>query len=464
MDAIYDRMMDVMNESDSDSEDEDNVDDDYDANIERAEEEIMGLEAPRVNVEPKPLTVEVEEFDREHNILEREKMEKFIKDVVVDESPIFTAPISTTITMEGTLANVRFHEAEFIHELLPSEDVVLIKCNFGKIIFENYREPVKVKKTNRGRKKKEKRHKHRKIQGDGTCFNSQITFVVRSLLDPIPESGIIPSDTRVYKFKVFRTGRIQLPGVRPQLIHDVVACTEKIVHLLNFHLHPGVEDITKLVHMVNINPVMKNYKFMARMAPNELIDLMVLKQLLLEEKQRQQRRRAAQVLGAENANVVDESPAHPNIYDVKYTREETKLSIKFHTPVAKNRKKKARVNIFMRGKFNILGAFDEEVTAQIYKYLEWLFTKQRDRLIVSVPVGTAELSWEENISHSETPEEIARIVYDMWLGLPPLPELTDTEMNTIWSTIDKWYENEMKEISHAITEYFSGTDLATVFA
>src|SRR5690606_36423512 len=143
----------------------------------------------------------------------------------------------------------------------------------------------------------------------------------------------VPSNSKISKFKIFRTGEIQLPGVKPHLIQDVVIRSQCIAKMMDLYLAPRAK-----VTLKRINPVMKNYKFTVKLPLGALIDLTTLKRSLKQ-------------IQPVNA---------PKIFDVKYTREDTKLSIKFNTPVHKKAKKCTRVNIFMRGKVNILGASDVE--------------------------------------------------------------------------------------------------------
>lgn len=489
MDAAYDRMFDLLN--DDDSVDDNIENDEYNEELAAVEMEIQNLQPPNVDITVRPALLEVEEFDPENNLLDPAVLRRFMGDYF-EENSIFTAPISTTNTMEGYLANVRFHEAELIKELIPDEDIVLIRCNFGKLIYDGYTEPVRIKTSNRGRKKKEKKKKLRKIQGLGTDFNSQITFVVRSgtnppLIDAPDGTKIVPPGSRVYKFKVFRTGKIQLPGVRPDLICDVIDCTKKIVKILNFHLYPGVEDPAKIVRIVNINPVMKNYKFISKLNPGQIIDLGVLKRILLRQKYRFPSGRKQNDITDEEvleyiATQTDDPPpngeelemrrlemeeletlppAHPAIFDVKYTREDTKLSIKFSTPIYKKPKKRTRVNIFMRGKINILGAFDAVVTNQIFNYLRWIFTNHIDDEILvdeQIDLNCPE-PWVENIEHPESEEELQKIIEDMILALPSLPWMSMDEYDTMMGFIDECYREEMQAIDTALSDFLRGSDL-----
>lgn len=473
MDAAFDRMLDLMNDSDdeSDVESDDNVEnEDYNAEMAEMENQIRQMQAPAVNIEPRPQMIEVVEFDAENNVLDPVIRAAFKSEFVFEESHIFTTPVSTTNTMEGYMSNVQFHERDLIQELIPDEDLVLYRCNYGKLKYEGYTEPVKERKTNRGRKKKEKKKKLRKKQGDGVDFNSQITFVVRSSEAPpciesddpdLPPS--VPYGTKVYKFKIFRTGKLQLPGVHQHLIDDVIACTKKIVQVLNFHLHPAEENPMKLTKVVNINPVMKNYKFMVKLPPGHIIDMEMLRQIISRE-------RAKQFIVPDDAEPINFSeqepvaPEHPPIFMLKYTRQDTKLSIKFSTPIYKKPKKKTRINIFMRGKINVLGAFYAGVTKQICEYLHWIFEQNYNRIIVpegivdNTPVAP---TWVTNIEQCDD-GEFENIINQFINWLPPLPTITDEEYNHAMKFIDDVYCEAIDDANSYIREHFAGTEIGKI--
>ena len=326
--------------------------------------------------------VVINAVDEQNNVLNMDIRERFQHELRFAADDIFSQPITTTITMEGFLSNVRFKEEEFIKILgdCVSKDVVVIDCNYGKYVYPGYIEPVKIKTNNRGRKKKVKESKPRKKQGTGRCFNSQVTFQIRAGYGPEPvyneafendhslPEWIVDSKTPVYKFKVFRTGKIQLPGAKPHIIDDVISKIDILISILNNKLHPREASPDLLTNVININPVMKNYKFiLGAKKHDDIVDLGALKLHLLD------------VRGKSLDDV-------PPIDDVKYTREETKLFIEFKTPINKDQKKHTRVNIFMSGKVNILGAFDHDMTLNICRYLYSLF-KHNSRFITRADVG-----------------------------------------------------------------------------
>ena len=342
-----------------------------------------------------------------------ELIDTFRAETIYHDNDIFTAPVLTTGTMEGYIKNVSFHEEKLIQIVRPDENVVMYRCNYGKVIYHGYSEPVPVKKTNRGRKKKIKVKKNRKKQGAGTDFNSQITFVVPTQLRPV--SPVVDPHTRVYKFKVFRTGKIQMPGARSVTIDDVVDCCEVVVDTLNAYLHydSPPEEQAKLERL---QLVMKNYKFIVRLDEHYIIDLTLLYEILSR---------------ARDAG----SPA-ARIFNVVYTRQLSKLSVRFLTPLKHAPHKCTLVNIFMSGKINILGAFSAADSYRICDYLYNVFAENRAALIVREGVPRArpaqiveygphlppmnaeeEAEWLYLLEHWDMAHLEAEPVYDLFMDL-----------------------------------------------
>ncbi len=451
-----DNALDHMFDSDSSDSSEDNIveDDDYDGALANAIQAMLVLAAPNINIPIRHLMVEPTDFDIQNNVLYGDAREAFKTECVYPETHLFTQPVSTTNTMEGYMSNVSFHERDLIEELLPDQEIVMYRCNYGKLMYPGYSEPVKIRKTNRGRKKKEKKKKPRKKQGNGDDFNSQVTFVVRSTLLDEPEdydeegNAIVSPDDKVYKFKVFRTGKVQLPGVRQHLIEDVICCAEKISQTLNFHLHPGECDPSRMTNIIHLNPVMKNYKFVLKLPPGHIIDMEGLRVVLNRE-----RFLRPELLDAPGPEV---APEHPPIFMLKYTRQDTKLSIKFSTPIYQKPKKRTRINIFMRGKINILGAFDIKKTTQICNYLHWIFEMNPD-LIVSEgfkQVAEVEPIWEENIAEM-TDDEYVDMLSQQTMELP---EISDTDYLEILEFITAVYDKKLAEANEFVADYFAGTE------
>lgn len=316
-------------------------------------QELIEITAPAVEEAPpvKQEMVVIEEYDSTTNIMSPEVRTAMEEERIYHETDLFTEPVPTTITVDGFLSNVNCHEAQLINQITPDEVILQVRSNFGIVTYPGFVLPVKVKQSNRGRKKKIKMTKPRKKQGSGLEFNSQTTCLL--------SMNKLTGSDGFYKFKIFRTGQIQLPGVQRDRLSDVIAGVKYIVDALNKSIHAGEENPAKLTHAVNVNPVMKNYKFCLKIPDNHIIHLRRLVQVLKDDQ-----RRARE----------DQTYHLPVIYMIKYTRAETsKVSMKFVTPTAKDPKKTTRFNIFMRGKINILGAFDAEKSTEICEYLHNVF-------------------------------------------------------------------------------------------
>jgi hypothetical protein len=95
-------------------------------------------------------------------------------------------------------------KVDHIDNFEPTEIIPRIASNFCSAILPMYdAEFINKEKSNRGRKPKaDKKKKKRKKQGNGSEFNSQMTFDVKS-----PEI-----DKKYFKVKIFRKGSIQIPG------------------------------------------------------------------------------------------------------------------------------------------------------------------------------------------------------------------------------------------------------------
>jgi hypothetical protein len=333
--------------------------------LDQTEEDLIGeivqLEPEVYDVPVQPLQREIEavEFDDTTNLVDPVKRAEFINERVFEETDILSAPTITTITTEGFLSNVKFREADQIDKMIPNEHIVLIKCNYGTKKHESYVEPVIVKKSNRGRKKKEKKKKTRKNQGAGDSFNSQVSFMM-------------PCNGGFIKPKIFRTGRLQIPGVtRPELIEEVIQKTRYLAQYMDVVLNPDVLDPTLQTRLISINPVMKNYKLHIKLPPDHIIDLTRLVSILRE-------------IQRKNLSPI-------RIFTIKYRRSATRVSVKFDTPVYKNSQKKVHINIFMGGKINILGGLLSGHTRSVCAFFDDLLRTYRDVLMVQVQTHQEEV-------------------------------------------------------------------------
>ncbi|ARA71921.1 hypothetical protein BNJ_00081 [Kaumoebavirus] len=162
-------------------------------------------------------------------------------------------------TIKGRLTNVSIREDLFIKDVEAVGKIAEIHCNFGKKVNPAYSTGKPVKKSNKGRKPLPKPKAERKLQGDGSSMNSQISFWVMT--------------HRIFKVKLYRTGSIQVPDCRDRNFNDV----REVLEILGNYLS-GV--LKTDVHYEDLFATMINYCISA----NSLIDLTRTYETLLAER------------------------------------------------------------------------------------------------------------------------------------------------------------------------------------
>jgi hypothetical protein len=177
-----------------------------------------------------------------------------------------------------------------------------------------------------------------------------------------------------FRIKVFRTGKLQIPGVTQPHIGAIYQCIEVVRDQLFDALKrmrdadPESVAAPEPLSIAGITPVMKNYKFSVIHRDNQLLRLDHLKKIL------------------ESGT----PECYPRIVHVKYSAQEpSKLSVEFLTPIPGKPDKQTRINIFISGKINILGAFEVEATQKICEFLHMVFKQHRLTLISTIGIPFA---------------------------------------------------------------------------
>lgn len=262
----------------------------------------------------------------------------------------------TVLTAQGELSNVEFNEEDLIKRVEPTDKIHRISCNFGVKTSESFSEEKKEKKSNRGRKKKEKEKGKRRNQGNGNCFNSQMTFWVYS----------IDGGYKYYKVKVFRNGKIGIPGGLNPDMSDINYSIKSVIELLSNVLNEEVE-------IVNLYSTMRNYKTSLK-DKNKKVNLTVLYNLLL---------------------IKSEEKYHymKNVVEIKFNPERYEgLTIKFSTPTEYDNKKKTTIKLFRSGKINIDGAISEEGAEFHYNWISNLYYELQDQILYEPKKSDSESS------------------------------------------------------------------------
>jgi hypothetical protein len=160
-----------------------------------------------------------------------------------------------------------------------------------------------------------------------------------------------------YKVRVFRTGRIGLPGTKPHMIDDIVdKLSNVLVPMLRDALARDGAPIRDNIALVSLEPIMKDYKWSRILDPDQsqshIIDLHSLDASI-----------AAQ--SAENAEAIV-------ITFHQHKDSEPKLAMCLRNPQTGE---SMRVSIFRSGKINILGAKrDMEFTKKVCNLIARVIT------------------------------------------------------------------------------------------
>jgi hypothetical protein len=264
----------------------------------------------------------------------------------------------TTFGLTGYMSGISFNEDKFINNVRKTIEYPCVRviCNYGVAYSANYEQLVadgrislvSEQKAARARNKKiDRRIKPRKVQGSGCCFNSSLLIWLYS-----ERYGA------VYKVLLFRTGNFNLPGTLPDRIHDVI-------HLINDALIPmlnrakiNAQDATVsniVIPAPSIEyllPIMKDYKWERILNEGESLNLSAIHAKLL-------------------IPLTDRSQLF-EIGQIYHEMCDSKISIKCNIIAYPD--KHVRVKIFARGRINILGACDSNVTKKICEFVVNLIT------------------------------------------------------------------------------------------
>jgi hypothetical protein len=273
---------------------------------------------------------------------------------------VFSEKILFVCTYAAKLNNIRIPFESLTQFLCNnlSGNILAINSNFGHASQAGYEYLIKSPKTVLNKNSMHVKSRIRKIQGDGTCFNSAIEPVIK-----IPSS----KPDKIYFIKCFpTTGETQIPGVICDDFSDGNEVLEIFISYLN-SLKLGTDN--NLITLDRCGPKMLNYKFkLNRSSPRILINLINLSKYL------QSINNTLEIIQYEDWHMI--TPPYI-IKEIKSSVDDIKTSFRIQT----SEKRSPRVNIFQEGKINILGAETVESSELIYKFLIELFNHNWIKLI-----------------------------------------------------------------------------------
>lgn len=278
------------------------------------------------------------------------------------------------------------------------------------------------------------RGRARKVQGDGTCFNSAVEPVVA-----IDHPGI--PDDKVYFVKCFpTTGETQVPGVISPDLSDGHAVLEAFVAYLNeldvgdldedprgrdpvpadFDARAGPPPRRPIV-IISEQPKMLNYKFrVIRNSPRILVNLHHLASYLhnLEMTKAVEGVDLPELQLARFAGWPALLLPPFTVRETKPPTDDVKVSFRFE-----GEDRAPRINVFQEGKINILGADTVEAAEKIYDYFVRLFTANWSMLVCLQPRRDLER------------RQVRPPPRQPPVPQPPPVRLTDTEVDSILADV-----------------------------
>ncbi len=255
------------------------------------------------------------------------------------------------MTIDASVKNISFNEKELNDIVIDKLKSIVFNDNKILKISSNFIDPdiisneleIDMKKKEeevelnnnikkRGRKKKDITQfytQHRKKQGTGKHFNSQITFMIKSFIIP----------NKIYNIKLFRTGSIGVPGINS--LDDIKDILNYLVDKLKF-----VFDNDQLI-LSDINPKMINYKTFFTINNDYILNYNRLKNILNEN--------------------------HKDMLYMPITIQKDKnncLSIRPLYVDKSGNKKQYLIEMFLSGKTNIKGLYPHDIMIEHLKIIE----------------------------------------------------------------------------------------------
>lgn len=251
-------------------------------------------------------------------------------------------------------------EQRYIDAMNSSFKVVLAKhilrigCNYGEFLSKAYIKLKSPKKrTNRGRKRKEKKLTRRKGVGLRRYFNSEITFTV--VVDGTKDVDTLMPTDALYHMKLYTNGKIQVPSVRDNNVYVIQPVVMEITDMVKQYDDVTVDPAVNC-DIVYIKSIMRNYKFNI-VDESILIDIKRFKLVVSACKKYFEGEHISDWPSGMTPELLEEYRETITKYPlalVKYNNDKyVGFIIKFFTPSVDYPERNTTVKIFHSGKFNI---------------------------------------------------------------------------------------------------------------
>ena len=272
---------------------------------------------------------------------------EYVDDILKHD--IFSQLLPSTISALCKFENVSFDEKKIMAIIEPSGRIHKITSNYGEKVSDSFvKKPPKINLTNKGRKKKIHEPSTRRLQGNGSSLNTQVTLWVHSLHNVY----------KYYKCKIFKNGTVGIPGgLFPSLI-DIIDATNVAKDKLSVVLGTDIK-------IVGLYTILRNYKF-NMIDTSKRINLQRLYNILLNMQ-------------------TNNDPFVSDMYQLILNNERYQgLKLKFPTPTEKNPDKKTTIKIYRSGKINIDGAISDDSARYYNIKIMKIFDKYKDLVIKTI--------------------------------------------------------------------------------
>lgn len=298
-----------------------------------------------------------------------------------------------TSTYSCDLKGITINEKDDIDTFVPDEKVVMICSNYGEHLFPGFVKKEK-KKSTKGRRAQPKKTK-RKVQGNGGHFCSQITFVIRGNVQ--------------YKIKLFRTGKVQIPGCPSP---DFAEVKKDILPYFIKYLEDNIEK--------------KRGKRPSITITNEAPNIINGKSLLLNPVISIDTIQCGKVI--QSMMSISSIPIQDVCYET--TDDCNKVVVKFHTPISDDPNKRTTLQIF-RKRIGIIGSKSATTSENIFRWLHDVIRKNyayfmNDPLVKKQPFVDAK----PNIDDEDDEEQHA-LIEEMNKAIPNFALCDDCLMSDI---------------------------------
>lgn len=321
----------------------------------------------------------------ERNLLLAESRINILDELKMADREFVTAPKIFIVTLDGFISGIKFNEETHMDRLSPTYDIPVIKSNFGEKIHEDYYVYEPIKRSNRGRNKKEiPETKKKKVKN----LKSQITFNIRR--PEIERSG----DVIIHK--LFRSGNIQVSGLTYNDVDSAKIMISRLISLLQ-----GTDFIEKDAdgnfvepQLTSLCSIMENYKFNIIIDRKESINLMSLKRKIIEN---------AHLLPG-----INDTGEPITLLYVAYDSTLAAMKFVFTVPMMPKKKKTLITNVFSTGKVNILGCCGAKYARIVSKFLDVIMRKARDFIVIY----NRDCCWENYMTDDNVSEIDTEIIVD----------------------------------------------------